>query len=189
MIPASVLGYASAAACSFGSAASAALALGAVGARRLDGRRAARRGRRRRRRRRFRDRERGGQQRRRLVVARRAEREEPPGEHQHRHDHDDRIVISCWRSATTSRACATVLLEFVLLSACDVQMHFHRSTAVAPTVDNRPVALVPADQLPGAALRAKVVRPAGLEPATPGLGNRCSILLSYGRAGKRLILS
>ena len=28
----------------------------------------------------------------------------------------------------------------------------------------------------------RLVRPAGLEPATPGLGNRCSILLSYGRA-------
>ena len=30
--------------------------------------------------------------------------------------------------------------------------------------------------------KRKLVRPAGLEPATPGLGNRCSILLSYGRA-------
>ena len=27
----------------------------------------------------------------------------------------------------------------------------------------------------------RLVRPAGLEPATPGLGNRCSIHLSYGR--------
>ena len=30
-----------------------------------------------------------------------------------------------------------------------------------------------------------MARPAGLEPATPGLGNRCSIQLNYGRlAGK-----
>ncbi len=29
--------------------------------------------------------------------------------------------------------------------------------------------------------RRGVVRPAGFEPTTPGLGNQCSILLSYGR--------
>ena len=28
-----------------------------------------------------------------------------------------------------------------------------------------------------------VVHPAGIEPATSGLGNRCSILLSYGCVG------
>ena len=37
---------------------------------------------------------------------------------------------------------------------------------------------------------SKGVHPAGLEPATPGLGNRCSIQLSYGRSrGKHIILA
>jgi hypothetical protein len=36
--------------------------------------------------------------------------------------------------------------------------------------------------------RRRVVRPAGLEPATPGLGNRCSILLSYGRSNVYAVL-
>ncbi len=33
-----------------------------------------------------------------------------------------------------------------------------------------------------------VVRPAGFEPATPGLGILCSILLSYGRGGEECSL-
>ena len=33
-------------------------------------------------------------------------------------------------------------------------------------------------------MRNGKLRPAGLEPATPGLGNRCSILLSYERQAK-----
>src|SRR5688572_29137596 len=35
--------------------------------------------------------------------------------------------------------------------------------------------------------RSELVRPAGLEPATPGLGNRCSILLSYGRSARQIL--
>jgi hypothetical protein len=32
----------------------------------------------------------------------------------------------------------------------------------------------------------KVARPAGLEPATPGLEGRCSIHLSYGRTSSQV---
>src|SRR5436190_13689789 len=37
------------------------------------------------------------------------------------------------------------------------------------------------------ALRRKVARPAGLEPATPGLEGRCSIQVSYGRVQRQRI--
>ena len=35
-------------------------------------------------------------------------------------------------------------------------------------------------------MQLEVVRPAGFEPATPALGKRCSIRLSYGRGGKKV---
>ena len=35
--------------------------------------------------------------------------------------------------------------------------------------------------------RCEEARPAGLEPATPGLEGRCSIQLSYGRTGLMLL--
>jgi hypothetical protein len=121
-----------------------------------------------------------------------------PSQQEHRDDHqrDHRDVAAARlddRPHARDLPREFVLLELVSFSALHgpLDFRFHAGFGDSLARRCRPSrcrASAGASRLPRLAARPKLgeaerrlARPAGLEPATPGLGNRCSILLSYGR--------